>query len=545
MKLWDFFTRHADVSLPRVIAVAAISGLSNALLLAVINKAAQVVEDGGVSWQMFGLFAIAIVLYIVSQRYILHVASVEVEKIIAKLRVSFGDKIRQADLDAIEGLGRAQIYAGVNTETLTISQAAAPLMIACQGAILVFFSLAYMYYLSGWAFVLTLVIVGIGVAIHFSNRRQLIGDLQASTTRENAFFDVLTDLLEGFKEVKLNQRRSNDLNQHLRSIAVEVAQLKTRTGIRYADYYIFTQVLFYLLIASMVFLLPAVSTVYSELVTRLTASVLFIIGPLTMVVGVLPVVETASNAVENIERLEAQLNRAQREALAKDNGRGASRLAAFGTIELAGVRYAYVDAGGQPLFTVGPLDMSVTAGETLFIIGGNGSGKSTLLKTLTGLYYPAAGHIFVDHVDVRTLGLQRYRELFSAIFSDYHLFHRVYGIDWESERVTELLALMRLGDKTSWMPDGFTNQNLSTGQRKRLALIISLLEDRPIYVFDEWAADQDPDFRQVFYDTLLPALKRQGKTIIATTHDDRFFNKADRVLKMELGRFVPYHGGDA
>src|SRR5262249_19880047 len=111
MKLWDFFTSHADVSVPRVIAVAAISGLSNALLLAVINTAAGVVEDGGVSGQMFVLFLIAIVLYIVSQRYILHVASVEVEKIVAKLRVRFADKIRQADFDAIERLGRSQIYA--------------------------------------------------------------------------------------------------------------------------------------------------------------------------------------------------------------------------------------------------------------------------------------------------------------------------------------------------------------------------------------------------------------------------------------------------
>jgi putative ATP-binding cassette transporter len=209
------------------------------------------------------------------------------------------------------------------------------------------------------------------------------------------------------------------------------------------------------------------------------------------------------------------------------------------TIELNTVRFSYTDRDGNPLFTVGPLDLTLKQGEVLLIVGGNGSGKSTLLKLLTSLYYPSSGEIRVNGLDARTVGYRTYRELFSAIFADYHLFERLYGVSGvDDKRVVELLRLMGLERKTTWRDGRFANQELSTGQRKRLALIISLLEDKQIYVFDEWAADQDPSFREFFYETLLPEMKRGGKTVVAATHDERYFHVGDRVLKMEAGRFI-------
>ena len=131
------------------------------------------------------------------------------------------------------------------------------------------------------------------------------------------------------------------------------------------------------------------------------------------------------------------------------------------------------------------------------------------------------------------------------IFSDYHLFERLYGTAAvEDRRVFDLLRLMQIEQKTTWMDGRFQNQDLSTGQRKRLALVISLLEDKSIYIFDEWAADQDPAFRRFFYETLLPEMKAKGKTIVAATHDDRYFHVADRTIKMEVGQFVPGPGGE-
>ncbi len=537
MKLWEFLSRESDVPLSRVMAIAAVSGLANALLLAVVNQGAHTVSSGSTT-QLFILFGVVISLYIVTQRYILRVASIEVERIIAKLRVKLSQKVRQADLGPLELLGRSRIYASMQTETLTISQSTAPMIIACQGSIPIVFSMLYMLILSRVAFFLTVAIVGLGVLVHFKSRNELIAEMHRSTAKENEFFDVLTDLLEGFKEMKLNQARGRDLFAELSQIADDVAETKTKTGVRYADYYIFTQVLFYLLIGAMVFVLPGLSAVYSDQVTQLTAAILFIIGPITGVVGAFPVFRMAEHSIENIARLEAELDQARVGNNDTYAGNGEPP-PVMTTIELNTVRFSYTDRDGNPLFTVGPLDLTLKQGEVLLIVGGNGSGKSTLLKLLTSLYYPSSGEIRVNGLDARTVGYRTYRELFSAIFADYHLFERLYGVSGvDDKRVVELLRLMGLERKTTWRDGRFANQELSTGQRKRLALIISLLEDKQIYVFDEWAADQDPSFREFFYETLLPEMKRGGKTVVAATHDERYFHVGDRVLKMEAGRFI-------
>ena len=182
-------------------------------------------------------------------------------------------------------------------------------------------------------------------------------------------------------------------------------------------------------------------------------------------------------------------------------------------------------------------DLSI-AGDVVFIVGGNGS-ASTFLKLATALYYPLLEPSILMEPMWRRSAMEL--PVFLAIFSDYHPFDWLYGLTQvEGARVDELLKLMRLETKTRYKDGRFENQDLSTGQKKRLALIVSLLEDKPIYVFDEWAADQDPEFRQFFYETLLADLKKQGKTVVAATHDDRYFHVADKVYKMEDGQIHPF-----
>jgi putative ATP-binding cassette transporter len=241
-------------------------------------------------------------------------------------------------------------------------------------------------------------------------------------------------------------------------------------------------------------------------------------------------------ALSQIEALEAKLDAAITVAAdgpaPEDPWQG--RLS---SVEARNVEYEYPsDNGGEP-FRIGPISLTVSAGEVVFIVGGNGSGKSTFLKVLTGLYTPRAGSLRVDGVAVVPENVAAYRELLSAIFSDFHLFAKLYGLlGADAAAVRGLLAQMRLDDKTSFQGGRFTNRKLSTGQRKRLAMIVAMLEDRPLCVFDEWAADQDPVFRKYFYEELLPLLQRRGKTIIAVSHDDRYFDCADRVVTMEEGK---------
>ncbi|MMZ61565.1 ABC transporter ATP-binding protein YojI [compost metagenome] len=199
------------------------------------------------------------------------------------------------------------------------------------------------------------------------------------------------------------------------------------------------------------------------------------------------------------------------------------------------VQYQYC-RDGQGLFSVGPFRLTFRRGTITFITGGNGSGKTTLGKLITGLYTPASGFITIDNQPVDSEQLGGY---FSAIFNDFYLFKRLYGIDCSDKqgKINELLNRLQLSDKVTIQDDRLsTTTDLSTGQKKRLALLLTYLEDKPICLFDEWAADQDPEYRHYFYHVILPEMKKEGKCIIAITHDDRFFHLADELIKLEQGK---------
>jgi putative pyoverdin transport system ATP-binding/permease protein len=214
----------------------------------------------------------------------------------------------------------------------------------------------------------------------------------------------------------------------------------------------------------------------------------------------------------------------------------------FEKIEMRHIVFSYVDKSSEAVFRVGPIDFTLQSGELVFITGGNGSGKSTFLKLLSGLYEPDSGEILLDGVRVDDSNRDVYRSLMAAIFVDYHLFRRLYGIDDpDAVEIERLLTEFRLLDKTRIADGEFSTLDLSGGQRKRLALIVGLLEKRPILLLDEWTADQDPDFRRKFYDELLPTLQKAGATVVVITHDDRYLAELhlpSRRLRMDEGRFV-------
>jgi putative ATP-binding cassette transporter len=538
MRLFAMLKQESPVSLTKIAVMATISGLVNAVLLGVINKSAGMNVPG--SRQLL-LFIAVILIFVLAQHYILTTSTLLVETVLNRIRQRIVDSIRAADLLPLEQIGRSAIYSTVSQQLVLISSAASSVVIAIQSAVMVFFSVLYLGFLSGKAFLMTVVIALIALSVHLREMRRLSSASQITQQRESELFGLLTGLLEGFKEVKVNLARGNDLVRDMNLSSDRLARLKIGTGERFARVFVFSQTIFYILIATIVFILPRLDAkIEPAVVTKGAATILFIIGPLGNLVGALPAFSSADVAVGSIEHIERVLaearSRTPTEVLPRED------FSNFRKIAFHDVVHRYKDKSGQAVFTLGPLDGTVKRGEIIFIIGGNGSGKSTFLKILTSLYYPEAGAILVDGKPLRPSSYAAYRALFSPIFVDYYLFEVLYGLrPVEEERADELLRLLEINDKTSVI-DGerFSNVDLSTGQRKRLALLISMLEDRPIQVLDEWAADQDPAFRRFFYETLLPDLKKRGKTIIAATHDDHYFHVADRVLKMENGRLTPY-----
>jgi putative ATP-binding cassette transporter len=351
--------------------------------------------------------------------------------------------------------------------------------------------------------------------------------------RENQLFDVLTQMLEGFKEVRLNRARSDDLFRHYETISHSVAELKSTSMAQASTMFVLSQVWFYLLLGAIVFVVPRLSPSFDAQVLQVTTAVLFMVGPISSLVGAGQSLASSDAAVDNINDIEATLDRSVSPFVEH-----VEPWTEFETISFEDVVFHYGDDTGGT-FTVGPINLTIRVGETLFIAGGNGSGKSTFLKLLAALYFPSQGTIRVDGRVLTADQYDSYRSLFSTVFTNFHLFDRLYGLyDVPQADIDRQLALVELSDKTAVVDAAFHTLDLSGGQRKRLSLLVSLLEDRPIYIFDEMAADQDPAFRRKFYKEILPLLKRAGKTVVAVTHDDKYFGDADRLLKMDEGRLV-------
>lgn len=539
MILWRYLAAETAVSKLRLVTFLALSGITNSLLMVIINYAAQDAAEDGIGTRLILLFCIGLLLYLVSQKFILRVAAHEVERIVERLRVRLASVIRHADLLPVERVGASRIFGGITKETLTLSQSALPMMIACQSAVMVIVSIVFVAVVSPAALILVVVIIGLGVAVHLRNIQGGKQDLQAAFARENDLFDALTDLLQGMKEVRLNEDRNESLYNEIRSVAASVAERKAAAGMQFANQYMFSQALFYLLMASMVFLLPRLASMQGSTISLITGAILFIIGPLSSLVAAIPVFSSATVALQNIMQLESELMRYHEEA-PKPDSLQVERMCSFDSITFRRVEFLHKDSRSDTTFRMGPIDLTIRRGEVVFVVGGNGSGKSTLLKVITALYRPNGGSILVNEQPLSKEELPAYRSCFSAIFSDYHLFSRMYGLeDVPDEKVQSLLRLMKLEEKTGFRDGRFVTQELSTGQRKRLAMIVALLEDRPFYVLDEWAADQDPDFREFFYKHLLTQMKSAGKTLLLATHDDRYFHLADRVFRMENGQLSP------
>jgi len=537
MSFFRLVRREMYGSLNRLIVISALGGISTAAILTAINSGAQAADSGQTSLWSAALFVIALFLFIKTQHYILITATAEIEAIIHKVRLRLMDHVRHSELLPLESIGRGEIVGAITKETATLTQMSNTLAFAAQGAVLIFFVAMYVAYLSLLAFALSIIILGIAAVIFHAKSRELAMASHQASNLEHRLFDRLMDLLNGFKEVRLNTERSDALFDDVVEVSRAAANIKIRAQSETFKRMVFLQSALYGLLGAIAFAVPTF-TGEAETVTKTITALVFVVGTCFGLVQAIPIVSAANTAADNIERLEARLLATipTVEVHAIEPSRH------FQTIEMRNVVFRYVDKWSDAVFQVGPIDFTLQSGDLVFITGGNGSGKSTFMKLLCGLYKPDSGEITFDGVRVNDSTRQAYRELIAAIFPDYHLFEKLYGVpDPDPAEVDSLLTQFRLRDKTHLTDHEFSTLDLSAGQRKRLALIVSLLEKRPLLLLDEWAADQDPEFRRKFYFDLLPELKRTGETVVAISHDDRYLDEMDvpaRRLRMEDGRIA-------
>jgi putative ATP-binding cassette transporter len=540
MEFFKFLERESEAFDRRLLILGALVAMTNLLVLFAITAAGgKAIQHESSLWELI-IVAAGLSSYWFSEGFVLRRITVVVEGIVEKVRLRIVDKIRYSDLVSIENIGRAPAYNVISTHALNISRAATGIVTAFTALALLCWASLIILYLSVTAFLILAGAVMFVVVTFNANQARVNAWTTEAVKQDNRFVEAFGDLVDGFKELKLNSAKANDFVEvSLKPLAAEVRALRTEAGLGLNRSILLATLGLFIVLAALVFLLPVLAPSEVSKLPRLITFMVFLFGPLGQVVGVLPTFNDAIASVREIERVEQLLNSIYEQGLA-DPISAVGPAASFEMLECTTLAFSYRDERGQPSFSLAPLNFQLSKGDLVFITGGNGSGKSTFLKVLAGLYPPARGSIALNGVVVGSDNRQGYRSLFSAVFSDFHLFDRVYGIkEVDQRRVRDLLDLTDLSHKTSIVDRQITTVDLSSGQRKRLALVLSLLEDKPILLLDEWAAEQDPPFRRKFYREILPWLKEQEKTVVAVTHDDEHYDIADRVLKMQFGNFVP------
>lgn len=535
MHLLEFIQRESKQSYKAILLIALISGLANTLLVLLVNYATEAMVNGESLTHLLMVYVIAMTLFLQTQWLAFSRSIALVEIALYSRRRRLTRKIRQLEFAYVEETGSARLYRRLIQNDALVSHAVPQLVNAFQLLTLMVFSFCYLALLSPLTFLFTLSALIAGVMFFAYRSRQMSAAMAQVKRKEDGYFRSIAELIEGFKEIKINREKGNDLVEHILTASAEAEAIKVKVHNKEAQMWGFGRLFVYSVLPIVLFILPGLSQDPAHHLFKITALLLFLMGPITVISGMFPILTRVQEALDDFSSLEQDM----------DASMERSQPVRESHLDLSGFRQLVVEdlhfhfVNERESFAVGPCDQTFQRGELVFIIGGNGSGKSTFLKLLTGLYTPQQGHIRVDDTVIGLDSQAAYRALFAVVFTDFHLFDRFYGIaDLDPALVDAWIERMGLKGKAGYERGGFTTRDLSTGQRKRLAFIVAMLERKPILILDEFAADQDPPFRRYFYDTILPELKASGTTVIAVTHDDHYFHVADRILKMDEGRFV-------
>ncbi|MCZ8521354.1 MULTISPECIES: cyclic peptide export ABC transporter [Paenibacillus] len=527
------FPRPKEIPYGFLLVMSLTSGLGNASIIFLINTALFGEQSG----QTAIYFGLSLFVYIVSQKIIMSRLILISNQIIFDKRKDLIRNLLESSYEIIEQMEGGTITAGLNNDTERMNRLVGLLLSVVTNVLTVFFCFLYLGYLSGVGVALSALVILITAGFYmFMGKRS--GRLwEHSRDIQTQFFQLIHDLVYGFKELSLNRRRREQFQAEMTANGEAYRQFRVRAEVNFANVQIIGELMFVFVIGMAVFVFPRLfSSLELNTVRSFAFVFLYMTGPIVSTLNAVPELLQIRIAWRRIQELNQRLAEGKETAIVSAPEAAAAVETPVRQVELRSVSYTYKQQDGTP-FTVGPVDGRFHTGEITFITGGNGSGKTTLMKLLTGLYRPDGGEI---RINGRSSPAAEIRESVSVVSSDAYLFDKLYGIDFESkeEDIRHYLELLQLSGKISVKDGVFSTVKLSTGQRKRLALLICYLEDRPVWILDEWAADQDPEFRDFFYCVILPDLKKRGKCVIAITHDDRYFGLADQVIKMESGRRV-------
>ncbi len=543
MGIWTLLRFLLDKSRQSVVwmmIAGLLSGLFSAAFLALISRALQ--QTGQWAGGLLRAFVAAavgkIVAGVAGQLLLVRIS----QATILQLSLEICRRLLRAPLRTVERRGGSQVLATLTDDVTSVTWAMQCLPQLAMHLSVLAGCAAYLAWLSWRVFVAMLLVTVVSAAIYRWLYMRALQQVERSRLARGSLLDLFRHLTFGIKELMMHgRRRSAFVAEALQPAADEYRKSNVVASTQYAIADAWIQFLYYLLIGLLLFAMPVWLPGDAEALTAYVFAMLYLMNPIYGIVGAFPPVARGEVALRRIEELGLKLD----EEIPTDEPSPAA--ASPGqlredTVSLRDVVFAYdAQTPAESGFKLGPINFDLRPGELVFVVGGNGSGKSTFIKLLAGLYPPISGELRVGHELVTDANRASYRDRFAVVFSEPYLFDRLLGLSGPEfeQAANRYLKLLQIDHKVTVQAGKFSTTDLSQGQRKRLALVVAYLEDRPIYIFDEWAADQDPDYKRVFYSELLPDLKARGKAVVVVTHDDRYFHLGDRVLVLEDGRARP------
>ncbi|MEH3117455.1 MAG: cyclic peptide export ABC transporter [Methylorubrum populi] len=454
---------------------------------------------------------------------------------LADLRRAIAERVQAASFPSFEAVGSARIQSLVSEDANQIANVLVALPVLATNAVVVLATLGYLAYLSPGLFLAALAAIAVGAAGYSACYGRVGVELREAGKAQDRLFAHFLALGAGAKELRLNRDKGRRFLDTALGPAIDaVARHRSRGLAVLALAGGWGRLLFLALIGLTLFL-PGADERAPAVTTGYVVAFLYLMGPLEAVLNTVPLVNLARVGADRVEATFARLDPEPESAV----GRAPNAQVA---VTLDDVSHRIHDARTGDGFVLGPVSLTLRPGEITFLVGGNGSGKTTLAKVIAGLYAPETGRLSLTGQEVREARRLAHCGHVSAIFSDFHLFETLLERPEPTLDARARAWLVRLGlDHRVGIRDGaWSTRDLSAGQRRRLALVAACLEDRPVLIFDEWAADQDPEFRTAFYETILPELAASGKTLVVVTHDERWFGRADQLLKLDRGRVVEH-----
>jgi putative pyoverdin transport system ATP-binding/permease protein len=534
MKLFTLLLRQSLAPVLFAMIAALLGGLASVGLLAAINQKLGHPDghDAALVWWFVCLVLLAPVLRVVSAVLVVRLS----QRAVQSLRKDISRRILAAPLDRVEEIGQHRLQALIGDDIGNLALAFSQIPMLCVNFAVALACLIYLGWLSKLVLGGTLIMMAIGTISYRLPMAAAFRRMWRAREETDVLYKHYRGIIQGTKELKLNASRRAAFLTDLDSSGEKVRRLNVSATLFQAAGTTGGQSLVFVAIGLLLFSRIGLrSDLPQAAVTSCTIVILYMLNPLQLLFGILPDLARALTSERKVQSFELPAV-----SCGDDESTVPPKpLAELGwsRLELVGALHRYHGEGIGDPFTLGPLDLHFHAGELVFITGGNGSGKSTLAKLLVGLYRPVSGEVRLDGAAITDENREAFRQNFSVVFSDFYLFDSLPGPQGSNlARAAHYLKLLQLDRKVAIDNGTISTLELSHGQRKRLALLLALLEDRPIYVLDEWAADQDPLFKGIFYHQLLPELQARRKTVIAITHDDAFYGVADRILKLADGR---------